>query len=212
MVERTRVFELQGLGSLTHLLCLICENFSKLTQDTQETLLVWVCYNFMIQWFKSLPLVNLYFKDLIICVRLSSQEADPETKIPMQVFFKGSFTGKSGKWMGNRTGRVGSKAKIHLKQSLTECLSALSTRELWSVTCASEWSWHKAKELGFLLLSLVKGHFISLAAFLPSSLYFWFLPGMNSKGLQWSEGSCKKGECWLLEVKAYSKGNGAWTW
>ena len=85
--------------------------------------------------------------------------------------------------MGSRTGRVESKTKVPLRQSPVECLSVLPTRELWSVNCASEVSLHEARELAFLPLSLVKGHLVSPAPSLLSSLNFWFLPGMNAKGL-----------------------------
>lgn len=40
--------------------------------------------------------------------------------------------------MGRRTGKEGSQAKIYLGQSPTECLPALSAREIWSVRCALE--------------------------------------------------------------------------
>ena len=87
MMELAVIFDLEAWVRGLTLLCLSCENLVKLTLlfDTQETLLVWTCYNSMIQWFKSLPCVNLYFIDLTYCLRLSSQEVDPETKIPMQV-------------------------------------------------------------------------------------------------------------------------------
>lgn len=116
--------------------------------------------------------------------------------------------------MGGKTGKIGSQAKIHLGQSPAECLSALSTRELCSVSCALGLSWHEQGSWVFYPCPLLRATLSPLFTFSPDPWTSHFSQAcMQSKGLQQPKDSSFKKE-WVLAVRSESifKGNGAQKW